>query len=1202
MLDYSVDTVEITSEGIARLMSAAGEFCLGDVQSPMHLQSYKSELEQLCERLHSSHYKVMQGLCDILFEGIDSIIDESRPVTDKEIQFLQRIPEILQEYIDIPRSHIPDAHLLNHFRNPEWARPVSEDEEEKFIHQLLEQDEEVVSDPEDDNSNQQLSIPLSDIVTDAELDDEIDLDQLLSANESIVTDDEFEETDTDNVEIDADVNHDEFSENVIDLSDFIEEVSDEEPLEIEAEDYSRCSGSLQSESCQPASAGGGSDFEVPAERKELIQLVISELDDICDEYASPEFSSTGAATHDIHAFYIELAEQAETIANAVELIDLQGLAIAIRKVSEFLHVIALDTSRHSNELLNIIQQWPVQIHNYLNNIADTVTSKSIIDFLRQSAFSGVIDSEEFDTIESLLLKPEFSEDQHVERQVKASEDDISLQLPDNVNQELLDGLLHDLPEQAEEFSSSIQGLNEHHQIEYLEVAQRIAHTLKGAGNVVGVRGIASLTHHLEDILEIQYKAGKVPCTELINVLMDAADVLEAMSEHLMGLDEPPDNALEILQQILDWANRIDREGATEYDPNDVLPVSGSNSETTQINADDKHQVKQSKQVSMENMLRIPVRLADELLRIAGENLISTSQIQEYISTIHTRYRNLKSHNQALQQLSFELEHLVDVRGVSSHRLATSDVAGEFDSLEMDQYHELHSMSRRLVEIAADSIELGQVLDKDLAQLKNLVITQDQLQKENEELVLRTRMVSAKTIVSRLKRGIKQACRLTAKQVRFEVNDNDTHMDSDVLGAMIEPIMHILRNSVDHGIEASDIREKSGKPAHGMIKVTFQRRGESIAIDIEDDGCGLDIDKIRDKAVSAGLVSSASEVTEDNLVSYILRAGFTTRKEVSQVSGRGIGLDVVNSKIRELKGSLDIKSDSGVGCVFSITLPVSSFSTHSLLIRVRNNVYAISNRGVEEILYPGLGELLTVGKETYFKVEDDMYKAQMIESLLNISEDRRDGMRENRPVILIRDETGSRSAVLVQDVIDSRDVVVKSMGPYIPRLPGIIGATVLGDGSISPVVDLPELVHIAGSSITPVIERDALIDQHESTLPYVLVVDDSLSARKSLAQFVEDLGLDVRTARDGMEAVSLIEARRPDLILVDMEMPRMNGLELTSHIRADNHTHDLPVIMITSRSTDKHRNTALEKGVDHYMVKPFAEDELAAHINDALKIA
>jgi chemosensory pili system protein ChpA (sensor histidine kinase/response regulator) len=521
---------------------------------------------------------------------------------------------------------------------------------------------------------------------------------------------------------------------------------------------------------------------------------------------------------------------------------------------------------------------------------------------------------------------------------------------------------------------------------------------------------------------------------------------------------------------------------------------------------------------------------------------------------------------------------------------------------MDQYNEMHSVSRRLIEIAADSIQLTGSLDTELVKLQNLVIGQNQLQKESQELVLRTRMVPTKTIISRLRRGIRQACRVTGKQVELNVEDNDTYMDSEVLNDLIEPLMHVLRNAVDHGIEASDVRSRLGKPETGYVQLSFARMGDQIVINVEDDGQGLNLDMIKAKAINNGLIKADMDINDEAICRLILEAGLSTRNEVTQVSGRGIGLDVVNVKIRELKGSINIYSNHGVGCRFELVLPISSFSTHSLLVRVRENIYAISNRGIEEILYPGLGELCEVGDETIFKLEDQAFGAILVDDLLDFNEDRRQIDRSNRPILLVREESGAKTAILVQEVIDSRDVVVKSMGHYLPKLHGIIGATVLGDGSVAPVMDLPEMLQHRSAHRHHVSKGRQHADVKVSRLPYVLVVDDSLSARRSLAQFVQDMGMDVRTARDGMEAVSLIEARPPDLMLVDMEMPRMNGLELTSHVRASSNTNTMPVIMITSRSTDKHRAAAMEKGVNHFMVKPFIEEELAQYINDALDIA
>jgi len=430
------------------------------------------------------------------------------------------------------------------------------------------------------------------------------------------------------------------------------------------------------------------------------------------------------------------------------------------------------------------------------------------------------------------------------------------------------------------------------------------------------------------------------------------------------------------------------------------------------------------------------------------------------------------------------------------------------------------------------------------------------------------------------------------------------MDSEVLNNLIEPIMHILRNAIDHGIECIEDRITKGKTPNGTINLNFERQGNTIVIDILDDGRGLDTDDIYSKALSTGLVNPDEELSIEIIQRLILEPGLTTRNKVTHVSGRGIGLDVVSVKVRDLKGSIDINSNVDEGCRITLSLPISSFSTHSLLVRSRQYIYAISSHGVEEIIYPGMGELRDIGDKTIYQLGPEAYSAVLLDKLLSLPADKRNIDRNERPALLVKDESGFKTAILVEEVIDSRDVVVKNMGIYIPKLDGIIGATVLGDGSVSPVIDLPDLLREQNTL------RHALDDKSTNNtpliqpreLPYVLVVDDSLSARRSLTQFVEDMGIAVRAARDGMEAIRIIETSKPDLLLVDMEMPKMNGLELTSHLRATPNIENIPVIMITSRSTEKHRKAAIDKGVNHYMVKPFNEDELAKHINMMLGIA
>ncbi|HSS66839.1 MAG TPA: response regulator, partial [Gammaproteobacteria bacterium] len=518
---------------------------------------------------------------------------------------------------------------------------------------------------------------------------------------------------------------------------------------------------------------------------------------------------------------------------------------------------------------------------------------------------------------------------------------------------------------------------------------------------------------------------------------------------------------------------------------------------------------------------------------------------------------------------------------------------EFDPLELDQYNELHTVSRRLVEAATDSREMGRAVEAHLLTLNEMLTQQGRLNRETQEAVMHTRMIAVKTIVPRLQRNVRQASRTAGKEVVLECIGTDTMMDSDVINDLVDPLMHLLRNAVDHGIEDPSSRTGAGKDPRGRIRLEFHREGNQVLVRCGDDGAGLDWARIREVAASRKLVREGQALTKAELCQLILRPSFSTRPAATQLSGRGIGLDAVRSCIARLGGSLSVHSENGKGCRFDMRLPLTLVSTHALLVRARDRLLAVSNRGVEQILHPGSGEERRDGDGHTFSVGDDVYSATTLAAIIGVGRERKKNGSAASPVLIVQSDSGPR-AVFVDAILDSRDLVIKSLGRYIPKLRGVAGATILGDGRVTPVLDLPELLRtpgLAGFDIDSAPEQDEIAQSAGSGLPYALVVDDSLSARRALAQFIGDSGFEVGTARDGLEAIDLINAKRPDVVLLDLEMPRMNGLELTSHIRANSATRRLPIVMVTSRSTEKHRRQAIAAGVDHYVTKPFSEDEL-----------
>ena len=786
-----------------------------------------------------------------------------------------------------------------------------------------------------------------------------------------------------------------------------------------------------------------------------------------------------------------------------------------------------------------------------------------------------------------------------ERATRAAIDDVTLELPDDVNPDLLDGLLQELPLQVAAFTAAITRIaGGQGNMKDAEQAMRSAHTLKGAANTVGVHGIANLTHHLEDILVALIAAGKMPQRALADVLVNAGDCLESMSEFLLAIGPAPEHALEVLQEVLDYANRIDREGIVSDAMEMATPAWSTSTEqpTEQISSEHKSD---DAAHAVEHSLRVPAPVVDELLRLAGETLISNSQIQEYLNQSIAQAAVIRKQHQLFQQLVAELEDLVDIRGINSPQQAAASKGNGLDALEFEHYSELQTISRRMVEAATDAQEMTGLVEGQLSSLDDLLEEQRRLQMANQHAVMRTRMVTVSSVVSRLQRGVRQTGRLLDKTVELSIKGENTSIDSHVLNDLMDPLMHVLRNAVDHGIETPEVRIAAGKPPHGRIELSFAREGNSIVVRCRDDGAGLDYEAIRRIAERKGMLKPEQDHSEDELARLVLAPGFSTREETSQVSGRGVGMDIVFSRVQEMKGMLALNSQQGQGLSVELRLPAALLATHTLIVRQREKRLAISSRGVEDIRYASRDQIIEIGPRQFFREGENLYALVRLEDLLSMSYDRRAKDREGFPVLLTRLDDGSVSAVLAQEILDSREVVMKKFGRYVPRTQGVIGAVILGDGGVAPVIDLVELLHVPMRKTTAK-QNEAFpaageqLVQHNN--PRALVVDDSLSARRALAQVLKDAGYEVRMANDGLDAVNILEKFVPDIILSDMEMPRMNGLELTANVRHSAHTKHVPVIMITSRSTEKHRQMSTAAGVDVHMVKPFNDETLLQHVS------
>ena len=763
--------------------------------------------------------------------------------------------------------------------------------------------------------------------------------------------------------------------------------------------------------------------------------------------------------------------------------------------------------------------------------------------------------------------------------------DLALSISSDVDAALIDAFLHDSPPQAAEVTQSLQGwIADPTQSELLRNAKRAAHTLKGSANILGIRGVARLAHRLEDLLEICETESSPPSSMRAQALVSAADCLEQMVAAVAGEDSAPDNALAVVE-LLDAARNNEAVGSVRQHaletPADVVASVAAPASPARAEA--------------KATTRVPTELLDALVRMVGELTIKIGELDQELKSTAGHSRQLVEQDRSIQKRLFELEHSVDIRGVQArHKLNVVNANPDFDSLELDQYNEVQSLTRALIEETTDARDLGLGLKDELSGLANILHQQQRLMRELQHLTSQTRMAPVETIVPRLQRNVRQTAAATHKQASLVIVGSDILVDADVLNQLLDPLLHILRNAVDHGLESPEERVACGKPRAGTITLTVARRGQVVTVQVADDGRGLNLRDIRSRAVERGLLSVDAMPTDAEIARLTLLPGFSTRDMVTEISGRGVGLDVVATRLRALSGTIDIRSEAGRGLTIELRFQASLVATHALFVRDGGQVFGIASHAVRRA-FPAVAVELTHENGTLIaRVDDEKYPAQELSALTGM---RMASSPDRRNLVLVDTESGP-IGVLVDAVLDANELVTRPTGRYLKRIPGVAGIGLLGNGSVIPLLDVAELARSPRDHAMRA-AAEAHSQARTQRRSRVLVVDDSMSVRRAVATLLEDQGYEIVQARDGLEAVKSMESRRPDVLVTDLEMPNMNGLELTAHVRSRSELASLPVIMITSRSMDKHRRQALTSGVDVYLTKPYTDQELLQHVATAL---
>ena len=593
--------------------------------------------------------------------------------------------------------------------------------------------------------------------------------------------------------------------------------------------------------------------------------------------------------------------------------------------------------------------------------------------------------------------------------------------------------------------------------------------------------------------------------------------------------------------------------------------------------------------------RIDADLLEDLLNAAGEISIYHSRLSQQINLIEFNVIELEVTVARLREQLRKLDMETEAQIMHSHQETLA--AKDFDPLELDRYSNLQQLSRALAESSNDLASIKDLLQNLTTESESLLVQQSRVTAELQDGLMRTRMVPFDRHVPRLTRLVRQIAKESDKRVELAVEGASGELDRQVLDKMLPPFEHMLRNAIVHGIEPSKERQKDNKPATGRITIRLHREGSEMVIDVADDGRGLDVDAIRSKAYELDMLQPDSKVTDEEIMDLILTPGFSTAGKVTQAAGRGVGMDVVANEVKKLGGSLRISSVTGQGTNFTVRLPFTLAITQALIVRTGEEVYALplpSVEGVARIPRAELENLLSQSEPSY-EYGEETYKFRHLGMYLGGQAATLPKDEAFIPVILVR--AGEFSAALLTDeMLASREIVVKSVGPQLASIRGIAGATILGDGSIVLILDINTLVRTGA----PVVELKKAAPKPVDDRPLAMVVDDSITVRRVTERFLQRNGMRVVTAKDGLDAISVISDAKPDVILLDIEMPRMDGYEFASHVRNDPSIADVPIIMITSRVGDKHRARAIELGVNDYLGKPFQDSNLLEAIQRQLE--
>ena len=961
----------------------------------------------------------------------------------------------------------------------------------------------------------------------------------------------------------------------------------------------------------------------------------------------------------------ETHRYAHTIKGAASMVGLVGLSHIAYYIEEALEEIAAGQLAMNDETATLLRKTVSQIEGYLDGVlSGTLHERPLLAEVTRAyrRLRGLPEEEDEAAVEEVLAKvagaPTLAaEEEQVRTDVKpAPTSTAEIAHYEEVSPELIEAFSLEAEDHLRNISillSSLDKQPEHKEL--LQDVRRSVHTLKGAAGAVGLRAIAQLAHRMEDLLDLLYEGSLAVDSDLMDLLFASADALEDMAggeaeeETMRGtlqdLYARYSTLLGQVPSVEKLARRIEPLGEEKIiDLAELAPRPGE-----AVEPETPKRVVAPVPRKPGEVVRVPLERLDELIRLVSELTISRTVFEQRMADFVREVGELQFSTDRLQRVSSKLETQYEVSALAG-RLVLSPVGqvgnpstglrtgpstglrtgpstelrtgpltvGQvgnlsyqetlnthgFDDLEFDRYTEFHRLSRELTETSSDIRTVGNELGTLIGDFESILNRQGRLSSEIQDKLMRVRMVPLAALATRLHRAVRVLAREQGKLADLVLEGEGIELDKTVLEEMADPLLHLLRNAVGHGIEPPALRRVLGKPERGLIRLRAYHEGNQVVIQVSDDGAGLEPEILRSAAINRGYVSEADapQLSDEELHSLVFSPGFSTAGQVSEVSGRGVGLDVVKTNVHKLKGTVTLDSKPGQGVTFTIRLPMTLAVTQALLVKAHNETFAIPLGAVTQILRLEREEIERVGQEPVVRVGGQIYPMLHLGQVLNL-EQPADETVQRLPVLIL--STGAKQVALVVDqLLTGREIVIKTLGNHLRRVHGVMGATLMGDGSVVLILNPTDLVVEAPKEVqtwTPPLHPPAARAREALT---VMIVDDSVSVRRVVSNLIKSVGWQPMTAKDGLEALEIIQrsAQPPDLILVDIEMPRMDGYELMTTLKGHEAYRNIPLVILTSRAGEKHRRKALELGASEYIVKPYQDETLINIIRHLVRVS